>query len=166
MFQRAARANQPVVWDYHVILVEVRAASTVLVWDLDTVLPFPCPLNDYLDAAFGFDYDGKGKKSMQQLAPKFRVVPAEEYLKYFYCDRMHMFKNGKWITEPPTYALIGVTQNNSENEAQSNCGIVSPTTGSNLDQYIDMKNEGDNKGKVFTTLQALRGCTFFACTSD
>jgi hypothetical protein len=51
--QRASsRPDGLVVWDYHALVVEgphdgLRARA----WDLDTVLPFPCPLEDYAAAA-------------------------------------------------------------------------------------------------------------------
>lgn len=41
--QRAAKApGQPVYWDYHVILFSIDENDELLVWDLDTTLPFPC----------------------------------------------------------------------------------------------------------------------------
>lgn len=63
--QRASRRPDGlVVWDYHVFLVQHRmirdgdpggsggggasaGGTGALVWDLDTMLPFPCPLEDY-----------------------------------------------------------------------------------------------------------------------
>ncbi len=44
--------EEPVCWDYHVVLVGVDASGSWAVWDLDTTLPFPCPLHTYLAAAF------------------------------------------------------------------------------------------------------------------
>lgn len=63
--QRAAqRADYPVVWDYHVVLVtsSISPPSTlsesesrfddVLVWDYDTRLPFPCDFATYIEHTF------------------------------------------------------------------------------------------------------------------
>lgn len=56
--QRASRrADGLVVWDYHVIVIEVdaQAAAAVLVWDLDTWLPFPCTFRQYAQHALQAD---------------------------------------------------------------------------------------------------------------
>lgn len=79
MFQQLASTHRtkPVFWDYHVILLEVSVhqhdettdnlesitnhnativtpttATTTYVWDIDSHLPCPCPLIDYIDNVF------------------------------------------------------------------------------------------------------------------
>eukprot|EP00735_Rhodelphis_limneticus_P014530 TRINITY_DN8567_c0_g1::TRINITY_DN8567_c0_g1_i1::g.8533::m.8533 TRINITY_DN8567_c0_g1::TRINITY_DN8567_c0_g1_i1::g.8533 ORF type:complete len:105 (-),score=-5.33,sp/Q1LWX3/NTAQ1_DANRE/52.22/4e-28,Nt_Gln_amidase/PF09764.4/3.2e-32 TRINITY_DN8567_c0_g1_i1:3-317(-) len=36
--------QDPVVWDYHVICIRSSPNSEAVVYDLDTILPFPCTL--------------------------------------------------------------------------------------------------------------------------
>lgn len=43
--------------DYHVILLVTDTRSEVLVYDLDSELPFPCSLNQYAAQAFRSDLD-------------------------------------------------------------------------------------------------------------
>ena len=94
--QRAAPApGQPVVWDYHVLLV-----AGGRVWDLDSVLDFPAPLADYLAATF--------RPSPPGFAPRFRVVAAADYLRRFASDRSHMRgPDGGWLAAPPPWPPIG-----------------------------------------------------------
>ncbi|TYJ18556.1 hypothetical protein E1A91_A09G131800v1 [Gossypium mustelinum] len=43
------RADGVILWDYHVICVQRKKdGGTHLVWDLDSSLPFPCPLATYV----------------------------------------------------------------------------------------------------------------------
>lgn len=54
--QRASSdANGFVCWDYHVFGVVVDPSVGPCVWDLDTQLPLPCPLAEYLKQAMPFD---------------------------------------------------------------------------------------------------------------
>lgn len=62
-----------VVWDYHVILID---RKELLVYDMDTVLEFPCPFDIYFNGAIRHDIS----KSYERL---FRVIPAPEYLRQF-----------------------------------------------------------------------------------
>lgn len=36
----------------------------------------------------------------------FRIVKAAEYLQHFASDRSHMWKDGRWLAEPPLYPPI------------------------------------------------------------
>jgi len=105
-FQTAASAaDKPCCWDYHVILVSVahnEDSQQVLVWDLDSRLPYPCPLADYLEQSFPFAY-------ADCYMPFFRLIPAMLYLDNFSSDRMHMYDavSGKWNAPPPVYPSIG-----------------------------------------------------------
>lgn len=97
MFHQRASSSRtnPVFWDYHVFLISTSTASsndddapsqqpTSLVWDMDSHLPCPYSLNDYLEAAFG---DGRGNKNTatwpSYFAPYFRVVDAETFCDVF-----------------------------------------------------------------------------------
>ncbi|XP_062347491.1 protein N-terminal glutamine amidohydrolase isoform X2 [Cinclus cinclus] len=88
--------------DYHVILLHVSSGEQNFIYDLDTVLPFPCPFDVYSVEAFRLD---------DSLHPEFhrklRMIRADLYLKTFASDRSHMKDaNGKWQKPPPPYPCI------------------------------------------------------------
>ncbi|XP_067387206.1 protein N-terminal glutamine amidohydrolase isoform X2 [Emydura macquarii macquarii] len=100
--QQSGHGDEPVVWDYHVILLHVSSGDQNFIYDLDTVLPFPCPFDTYIEEAF---------KSDDILLPAFkrkiRVVGADLYLKTFASDRSHMKDaSGHWQKPPPSYPCI------------------------------------------------------------
>jgi hypothetical protein len=99
--QRAAEApGLPVLWDYHVFLAVTGEARWI--YDLDTTLPFPSPLDDYLHETFG-----PGAEAPAELLPHFRVVPAAEYRAGFWSDRGHMRDPaGAWLSPPPAWPAI------------------------------------------------------------
>lgn len=90
--QRAAGdTEEPVFWDYHVILVRDGR-----VFDLDTTLPFPCPLEEYVDETFRLP-----------AAVRFRCFDAEDYRRGFGSDRSHMRdEHGHWRAPPPPWPAI------------------------------------------------------------
>ena len=100
--QRAARAGEPVAWDYH-MLVFSRHDAVWTAWDPDCVhgpiLPaarwlavsFPCP--HLVPAA---------------LQPRFRLVDGEEYVAHLRSDRSHMRDaRGGWQRPPPPWPPPG-----------------------------------------------------------
>ena len=97
--------NQPVCWDYHVILLgwDEREKNAV-VYDIDSRLPYPSPLPEYLHHSFSRN----GMCFAPPFAPHFRIIPASLYLEYFSSDRMHMYdaKTCTWNAPPPQYACI------------------------------------------------------------
>ncbi|XP_053805653.1 protein N-terminal glutamine amidohydrolase isoform X2 [Vidua chalybeata] len=100
--QKSGHADEPVVWDYHVILLHLSSGEQNFIYDLDTVLPFPCPFDVYSVEAFRLD---------DSLRPEFhrkiRMIRADLYLKTFASDRSHMKDaNGKWQKPPPPYPCI------------------------------------------------------------
>ncbi|KAM7176208.1 protein N-terminal glutamine amidohydrolase [Macrochelys suwanniensis] len=100
--QQSGCGDEPVVWDYHVILLHVSSGDQNFIYDLDTVLPFPCPFDTYIEEAF---------KSDDILLPgfrrKMRLIRADLYLKTFASDRSHMKDaNGHWQKPPPSYPCI------------------------------------------------------------
>ncbi|XP_070604361.1 protein N-terminal glutamine amidohydrolase isoform X2 [Erythrolamprus reginae] len=118
--QQAGYGDQPVIWDYHVILLHVPNGDQNFIYDLDTVLPFPCPFGTYIEEAF---------KSDSIINPEFRrkvrLVRADMYLKTFASDRSHMKDNrGNWLKSPPLYPCIET----------SDCKM-------NLDDFISMNPE-------------------------
>lgn len=89
---RRQRAGDPVVWDYHVVLV-----ADGKVWDPDTTLGFPVDLDAWLRESFDPDHP-----------PRFRVVDAPTYLARFASDRSHMAGSGKPV---PPWPPIGKGMN-------------------------------------------------------
>lgn len=100
--QRAAvRPKSPIIWDYHVVAL-VEASEGPVVYDLDSVLPFPCPLASYLSESFRPD---PGETAIFE--PWFRVVPAEIYLEALWSDRSHMrTQDGGWQAPPPPWPAL------------------------------------------------------------
>lgn len=99
--QRAAVApGAPVVWDYHVVLAVFGAAGWEI-WDLDCALGAPLPAARWLDASFPAG-------TPPHLRPRFRVLPASEYVRVLASDRSHMRdESGHWLAPPPPWAPIG-----------------------------------------------------------
>lgn len=99
--QRAADPGEPVVWDYHVVLLVER-----MVWDLDTRLGLPVPLPDYLRASFR-----TLPPEVAAYRPLFRLVPADEFVKVFATDRSHMNDADGWRAAPPSWKPPGAGMN-------------------------------------------------------
>nr|XP_020820648.1 protein N-terminal glutamine amidohydrolase [Phascolarctos cinereus] len=100
--QQARPGDEPVIWDYHVVLLHVSSGGQSFIYDLDTVLPFPCPFDTYVEDAFKSDDDID-----PQFRRKFRVIRADLYLKNFASDRSHMKdSSGNWREPPPPYPCI------------------------------------------------------------
>lgn len=100
--QKSGRGDQPVIWDYHVVLLHVCLQSDSLVYDLDSELPFPCSLQLYAAQALRSD-----RTIQPAYHRKLRVIPAQSFLLNFASDRSHM-KNpdGSWKMPPPLYPPI------------------------------------------------------------
>ncbi|TYJ18557.1 hypothetical protein E1A91_A09G131800v1 [Gossypium mustelinum] len=79
------RADGVILWDYHVICVQRKKdGGTHLVWDLDSSLPFPCPLATYVS---------------ETIRPSFQLF--SEF------QRRHMKDSeGNWTAQPPPYEPI------------------------------------------------------------
>ncbi|HEU4407983.1 MAG TPA: protein N-terminal glutamine amidohydrolase [Polyangiaceae bacterium] len=94
--QRAApAARQPVLWDYHVILLGRQTGWKV--WDLDSRLPRPVDALEYLRETFRHE-----RAVPAPLRPRFRVVPRAIFLDTFASDRSHMrLGDGGWLAPPP-----------------------------------------------------------------
>ncbi|XP_047277879.1 protein N-terminal glutamine amidohydrolase isoform X2 [Homo sapiens] len=100
--QQARPGDGPVIWDYHVVLLHVSSGGQNFIYDLDTVLPFPCLFDTYVEDAFKSDDD-----IHPQFRRKFRVIRADSYLKNFASDRSHMKdSSGNWREPPPPYPCI------------------------------------------------------------
>jgi len=98
--QRAAQApGQPVLWDYHVVLLTL--AHVPQLWDLDSTLPWPCDAARYLRETFAaVDID-------PALRPRFRLLPERLFRAVFASDRSHMRReDGTWLAPPPPWPCI------------------------------------------------------------
>ena len=146
MYMQRAAPNHPgeyVCWDYHVIVVRTRivppsstddSAPKSEVLDIDTWLtPYPCPFEDYIHNTFPY---ASSRDVKEQYLPLFRVIDATEYLKHFYSDRSHMFKDGKWSALPPNYKPI---MNGLQITSEGNQEKVESL--SNLEYYISMADD-------------------------
>lgn len=101
------RAGKPpgglVVWDYHVVLLARPPGAPWLACDLDTRLGFPVPLETWLTETFR-----PLEARFADLAPRFRLVPGEDYRAQFASDRSHMRRSdGSWQKPPPPWPAIG-----------------------------------------------------------
>ncbi|CAG8519216.1 622_t:CDS:2 [Funneliformis mosseae] len=102
--QRASKLPDGIViWDYHVILLVKEMSNSTKVYDLDTTLSFPCDFSIYVQESFKTLDD-------PQYYRKYRIIPAETYLKIFASDRSHMIKkDGTWYASPPIYSPISTS---------------------------------------------------------
>nr|XP_057903029.1 protein N-terminal glutamine amidohydrolase-like isoform X1 [Doryrhamphus excisus] len=126
--QKCACGDQPVVWDYHVLLLHICGGSGSVVYDLDSTMPFPCSLELYAKHALRTDH---GIQAAYRR--KLRVVPANCFLLTFASDRSHMKNDdGSWKMPPPPYPPICTTDSLM-----------------NLDDFISM-DPSVGWGKVFT----------------
>ncbi|XP_029447837.1 protein N-terminal glutamine amidohydrolase isoform X2 [Rhinatrema bivittatum] len=90
--------------DYHVILLQVTSGVQNLIYDLDTLLPFPCPFDIYIHEAFKSDSD-----VYPEFRRKLRVIKGDLFLKTFASDRSHMITaSGQWRNPPPPYPCIEI----------------------------------------------------------
>lgn len=90
-----------VVWDYHVIVLVNRAPGGVwLVFDYDSLLPYPCAADRYVMMSFRPDINLE-----QNQRQWFRVVHGRAYLASFSSDRSHMAKSN--FPPPPWPPIRG-----------------------------------------------------------
>jgi hypothetical protein len=88
-------------WDYHVFAVLAEPIVGRVALDLDSELPFPCPLGRYLEDTYPAGVQ-------RAFAPRFRVIRGEDYLRDFSTDRSHMRRSdGSWIAPPPAWPAPG-----------------------------------------------------------
>uniref|UniRef100_A0A3P9JKL5 Protein N-terminal glutamine amidohydrolase n=1 Tax=Oryzias latipes TaxID=8090 RepID=A0A3P9JKL5_ORYLA len=114
--------------DYHVILLKVGVKSDSVIYDLDSVLPFPCTLRLYAAQALRSD-----RNLRPEYHRKLRVVPANSFLLNFASDRSHMRNSdGTWKMPPPSYPPIFTAESKM-----------------NLDDFISM-NPAVGWGTVYT----------------
>lgn len=121
IWQQKANQSGFVIWDYHVIVV-ILIDNEYYVYDLDSLLNFPCSLNEYFEKAIGSERSIKA-----DFRRKFRVISAKSYLEHFASNRSHMLKeDGSYFAPPPEYPCIST-----------------PHSTNNLEIYRSMKNDSD-----------------------
>jgi len=113
-------SDTPVIWDYHVFAIMKKTQPTdgaalkpSLVFDLDA-RTFPCPFDVYL---------GSTLRASVKLLPRFqrryKVIPADEYLRLFASDRSHMkTADSGWCAPPPSWPCIVSQQGTTMNLPQ------------------------------------------------
>jgi protein N-terminal glutamine amidohydrolase len=96
-YQRAGEGPLGLVsWDYHVVLLASQEDSW-RVYDLDSILPFPIAIDDYLTSTFAANFP-------VEYQPQFRVIEAPTYVEQLCSDRSHMLdKNSNYIAPPPPW---------------------------------------------------------------
>nr|GAT43997.1 predicted protein [Mycena chlorophos] len=101
-----------VVWDYHVVAIVQNHDAKKWVYDYDTRLPFPSPLEEYIAETFRRDippaykrYCSNARTNLTFYRSLFRIVPGQEFVDFFASDRSHMMKGG--VPHPPYDAIRG-----------------------------------------------------------
>ncbi len=98
--QHSGRNQQPVCWDYHVVMA-VRSPRWSI-WDLDTRLGFPVPARSYLNTTFPCP-----EQVPAAFHPRFAFFPAAQWIDGFGSDRSHMrTPEGAWQHDPPPWPPI------------------------------------------------------------
>lgn len=124
----AARPQEPIVWDYHVVgLTQRDAHERALIWDLDHVGALPSELGQWLMMSFPYR-----RRLPPMYEPMFRLIPSADYHKSLSTDRSHMKdERGRWRKPPPPWAAPWCAQ-----------------ASMNLERFLDL--EDDFVGEVMT----------------
>ena len=96
--QKSAAINEPVIWDYHVVLLR-KVNTDFFIYDFDSRSGFKTSAEDYLSLSF-LDQDLIKKQYRSQ----FRLISATSYLQNFSSDRSHMkgiISDDKFPSYPP-----------------------------------------------------------------
>lgn len=135
--------EQPLVWDYHVVLCVDNSYPQV--FDLDSRLPFGTPLKQYLQQTF--PWNDLLKTSWQTW---IRRVPLENYLRQFQSDRSHMLIEGRAICAFPNYPPIYESRQdaNMKETHLANNSPQTPEVGQNSLEKIDLSRYLDLDAKL------------------
>ncbi|VDK64630.1 unnamed protein product [Onchocerca ochengi] len=115
----AAVGRDYVIWDYHVILLYSKSGS-VLIYDFDTTLTFPCDAQIYWIETFRpeLNLDANYRRY-------FRIISSSDYLQHFSSDRSHMLETyGNYKAPLPSWPAI-----------------YDPDIGNNLHSFISMDSD-------------------------
>ena len=98
--QLCESSDNPVYWDYHVILIF--CDQNWMVWDFDSILECPVSLKKYITKTFKYP-----EISLQKYEPVFKIIDSSFYVAHFSSDRSHMkLPNGGWLAPPPPWEPI------------------------------------------------------------
>jgi len=90
----------PVHWDYHLVLLSYNDGWQV--WDLDTTLELPVPVETYVHKTFLQANVEAGNTDVI-----LRLIPVGEFVRDFSSDRSHMeLPSGEWAAPPPEWPMI------------------------------------------------------------
>jgi len=120
--QRSAKSHIPVIWDYHVILVQ-KSSTETLIYDFDSLSNFPEVAEQYLETSFPDE-----KNIPEEYQAHFRIVDAQTYIRLFSSDRSHM-RGILPADKFPKYEAISKTDSDER---------------ITLAQFINFKKEGGN----------------------
>ncbi|CAL1385090.1 unnamed protein product [Linum trigynum] len=145
----STRADGVVLWDYHVILIQRKRdgdddeTSSTLVWDMDSSLPFPSPLDSYLSETTRPSFE-----LFSDFLRFYRVVHAPVFLRGFASDRSHMKDSaGNWNAQPPAYEPI-TAEDGTVNNLKEYMDIHAPTETVAIDELTKMVFRQDQKHGV------------------
>ncbi len=120
--QRAGRADQPLLWDYHVVLAACDGTAW-RIWDLDSCLGCPVPAAAWLSATFP-----SSQLVEPSFQPRFAMFLAATWLSTFDSDRSHMrLADGSWQQPPPPWPAIrggGLTLSEAVEQARGGCDLA------------------------------------------
>ncbi|CAM9663208.1 unnamed protein product [Pylaiella littoralis] len=121
--------DEPVLWDYHVLLLAKHPQGN-WVYDLDSTLAFPTQAALYITHAI------RNEVNMDmRFRRMFRVVPARECVDHFSSNRSHMIEqDGSYSAQPPCFAPLRGPR---------------ATTDNNLEEWISM-DAGTGRGRVMS----------------
>jgi len=111
--QKRSAIQQPIIWDYHVILSAQIDNSTV-VFDFDSNCEFPVDIKEYFNKTFPVT-----SVLNKAYKPMIKALKATHYLKHFYSDRHHMHGLIE-SNEYPEYEIIS-PEYNIEKLSLDNC---------------------------------------------
>jgi len=95
----SASPEEPIFWDYHVVLLDWREEQAKI-WDLDSIHGAPIAASDWFARTVP-DWSVLA----QEYHPVFRVVDGEQFDKGFSSDRSHMCdEQGHFAMAPPPWS--------------------------------------------------------------
>lgn len=98
----AVAAGEPLLWDYHVVLL-VAGTACWQVWDFECDLGMPVGAARWLTSCFPFQ-----DRVPSRYQPRFRVLPAGQYIATLRSDRSHMRRDdGTYAKPPPSWSPPG-----------------------------------------------------------
>jgi hypothetical protein len=127
MWSQRAAAADPVVWDYHVVCLCHGAAGAVVV-DVDCTAGVVLPLASWAAVSFR-------PWAPTEVAPRFRVVHAPDFLRTFSSDRSHMLDaQGQPLKPPPPWPAPSPSSSSSS----SSSSLPAPM---NLMRFVDLDDD-------------------------